>query len=177
MSRIGYKPIEIPDKAKVELKDGFFFVKGPNGELSVELPGGIEAKIEDNTVKFERTSEEKKVKAAHGLARALCFNAVEGVVNGFKKALRIEGVGFKSELKGKKLLLSLGFSHPILFLPPEGIEFAVQGNQLTVSGYDKQLVGEVAAKIRKLRPPEPYKGKGIRYEGEYVRRKEGKTAA
>lgn len=177
MSRIGYKPIEIPDKAKIELKDGFFFAKGPNGELSVKLPDGIEAKMEDNAVTFERTSEEKKVKAAHGLARALCFNAVEGVVNGFKKLLRIEGVGFKAELKGDKLLLSLGFSHPILFLPPEGIEFAVQGNQLTVSGYDKQLVGEVAAKIRKLRPPEPYKGKGIRYEGEYVRRKEGKTAA
>lgn len=178
MSRIGNKPIVVPDKVQVTIEDHILKAKGPKGELSIELPNEIEYKIENNTITFSRPNEEKRVRSLHGLARALASNVVDGVTSGFEKILQIEGVGFKAEMKGQKLVLSLGFSHPILFIPPDGIEFVVPNpNRIEVKGIDKQLVGECAAKIRKLRPPEPYKGKGIRYEGEYVRRKAGKTAA
>ncbi len=178
MSRIGNSAIEIPDKVQVNIADGALNAKGPKGELSVSLPEGIEAKVEDKNIVFSRTNDMPKIRAKHGLTRALSFNAVEGVSNGFSKVLRIEGVGFKAEMKGTRLLLSLGYSHPILVIPPDGIQFQVVNQvQVTINGIDKQLVGEVASKIRALRKPEPYKGKGIRYEGEYIRRKAGKTAA
>jgi len=129
-------------------------------------------------LRFQRSSEEKKVKAAHGLARALAASAIEGVTKGFVRVLQIEGIGYRAELRGQnRLLLTLGYSHPILFIPPEGITLSVPNpNTIHVAGIDKQLVGEIAARIRALRPPEPYKGKGIRYEGEYIRRKAGKAA-
>ncbi|MFP4368312.1 MAG: 50S ribosomal protein L6 [Bacteroidota bacterium] len=178
MSRIGNMPVTIPDKVQVDFSKGYFHVKGPKGELRVRVPEKIEHKIEDKKLIFSRISEEKKVKALHGLTRSLTANAVEGVSNGFSKTLQIEGVGFRAELKGAKILLSLGFSHPVLIIPPDGINFEVpNANTIKVIGIDKQVVGQIAAKIRKLRPPEPYKGKGIRYEGEYIRRKAGKTAA
>lgn len=134
--------------------------------------------MEDNKIRFERESDEKHIRALHGLTRALTFNMIEGVSKGFERTLIIEGVGYKAELRGNKLLLALGFSHPVLVIPPVGITFeVVNPNNIKVKGIDKQLVGLVASKIRDLRPPEPYKGKGIRYEGEYIRRKAGKTSA
>lgn len=176
MSRIGKKPIQIPDKVKVNVENSKITVKGPKGELHFDMPAGIEFQIENNELIFSRTSEEKKVRALHGLTRALTANMITGVTSGFHKNLKIEGVGYRAEMRGKNLMLSLGFSHPILVVPPQGIEIsAPTATAMTVSGADKQLVGEVAARIRLLRKPEPYKGKGIRYEGEYVRRKAGKT--
>lgn len=176
MSRIGLKPLQIPDKVQVKTEGRTITAKGPKGELSFNIPENIEFKIEDNVLSFSRNSEDKKVRALHGLTRSLVFNMVEGVSNGFSKTLKIEGVGYKAEMKGKYLYLSMGYSHPILFVPPAGIEFSTpQATTIIVSGADKQLVGEVSSIIRKQRKPEPYKGKGIRYEGEYVRRKAGKT--
>jgi large subunit ribosomal protein L6 len=152
-------------------------VKGPKGELSFNVDPRITPVQEGSQIVFARANEEKKVKALHGLTRAHVAWMVDGVVKGFQKDLRIEGVGFKAELKGRNLLLALGFSHSILFMPPDGIEFTVSSpTTFSVKGINKQLVGEVAAKVRGLRPPEPYKGKGIRYDGEYVRRKAGKSA-
>jgi large subunit ribosomal protein L6 len=177
VSRIGNNPIVVPDKVSLSIEGKSVIAKGPLGELTVTIPNDIELKYENNTITFERNSNLKHVRAAHGLARALTFNAVEGVANGFNKVLNIEGVGYKAELRGERLYLALGYSHPILFIPPDGIKFEVKGNQITVSGIDKQLVGQIAAKVRGFRPPEPYKGKGIRYNGEYVRRKAGKTSA
>lgn len=179
MSRIGNQPIEIPGKVKVKIENGLFSVKGPKGEMELPLPEEIEHKLENNVLVFSCNSSQKKIKSLHGLTRALCANAVEGVTNGFTKVLRVEGIGYKLEMKGKRLLLSLGFSHPVLIIPPDGISIEAEpkANIIRVFGIDKQLVGQVAATIRKLRPPEPYKGKGIRYEGEYIRRKAGKTAA
>jgi large subunit ribosomal protein L6 len=177
VSRIGKKPIVIPQNVKVKFENDVLSAKGPKGELTVKIPNGIELKIEDNVINLSRSSDEKKVRSMHGLIRSLAANVVEGVANGFTKTLQIEGVGYKTELRGKKLLLNMGYSHPLLVIPPDGITLEAP-NPVTVkiSGIDKQLVGAVAAKIRKIRPPEPYKGKGIRYEGEHVRRKAGKTA-
>ena len=178
MSRIGNNPIIVPDKVQVSFEGNVIKVKGPKGEMEQVLPEEITYTFENNTIQFSRPNDEKRFRSLHGLTRALASNAVTGVSEGFAKNLQIEGVGFKAEMRGKKLMLSLGFSHPILFIPPDGIEFIVPNpNRIEVTGINKQLVGECAAKIRKLRPPEPYKGKGIRYEGEYVRRKAGKTAA
>ncbi len=178
MSRIGNKPIVVPDKVQVTIEDNLFKAKGPKGELEIRIPEEITVKLEDKEITFSRINETKRVKSFHGLIRSLAANVVEGVSSGFQKTLQIEGVGYKAELKGQKLFLSLGYSHPILVFPPEGIEFQCpNANTIIVSGIDKQLVGEISARIRKLRPPEPYKGKGIRYQGEYVRRKAGKTAA
>lgn len=178
MSRIGKKPIVIPDKVKVSIEDGILSAKGPKGELKLKLPSEVEWQNENNVITFSRSSNEKKVRSIHGLARALAFNVIEGVSNGFTKTLQIEGVGYKSEMKENNLMLSLGFSHPVAIVPPSGITLAVPANNtITISGIDKQLVGEVAAKIRSLRKPEPYKGKGIRYQGEHVRRKAGKTTS
>lgn len=176
MSRIGLKPVNIPDKVQVNIEGRLLKAKGPKGELQLEIPTDIDFKFEDNVLSFSRNSDEKHVRGLHGLVRALSFNVVEGVINGFSKTLRLEGVGYKVEMKGKNLMLSLGFSHPIIVVPPAGIELqAPQANTIVVSGSDKQLVGQLSAVIRDLRPPEPYKGKGIRYDGEYVRRKAGKT--
>jgi len=178
VSRIGLKPLQIPDKVQVTIKDRNIQVKGPKGELEFEMPELIDLKMEENVISFSRANDDKKVRALHGLTRALTANMVQGVSNGFTRTLKIEGVGYKAEMRGLYLMLSLGYSHPILVVPPKGIEIQTpQPTTIIVSGIDKQLVGEVSARVRKLRPPEPYKGKGIRYEGEYVRRKAGKTTS
>ncbi|MCK5741192.1 MAG: 50S ribosomal protein L6 [Chlorobi bacterium] len=178
MSRIGKQPITVPKSVQVTVNDRIIKAKGPKGELQVDVPVGINTEFENNVITFTRDNEEKITRSLHGLTRALAANVIEGVEKGVSKTLKIEGVGFKAEMKAKRLLLNLGYSHPILFIPPPGIEFVVTSpTTIIVNGNDKQLVGEVAAKVRRLRKPEPYKGKGIRYEGEYVRRKAGKTAA
>ncbi|MGQ9818796.1 MAG: 50S ribosomal protein L6 [Candidatus Kapaibacteriales bacterium] len=178
MSRIGKKPIEIPNNVSVSDENRVLTFKGPKGALSFKIPDGINYQIDGKVLKFQRNGDDKKVRAKHGLARALVNNIVIGVTNGFIKTLQIEGVGYKAEAKDNKLLLSLGYSHPILFIPPEGVSIETpSATMINISGIDKQVVGEVAAKIRKLRPPEPYKGKGIRYKDEYVRRKAGKSAS
>lgn len=177
MSRVGKKPITIPDKVQVTIDGRTLKAKGPLGELKFEIPEPIEYKLENGVLTFSRPNDDKKVRALHGLSRALSYNTIYGVKEGFSKTLKIEGVGYKVEPKGKGLLFSLGYSHTIYFLPPDGITLeAPNPNTVIVKGADKEIVGLVAAKIRRLRPPEPYKGKGIRYEGEYIRRKEGKKA-
>ena len=177
MSRIGNKSIALPDKVKVNVgNDGVVAVEGPKGKLNWKLPHDILAKVENNNVSLARAAETRSVKALHGLSRALLNNMVRGVSEGFSKDLEIEGVGFKAAVQGQKLNLSLGFSHPILFPIPKEIKIVVTENtKLTISGIDKKLVGQVAADIRRYYPPEPYKGKGVRYAGEQIRRKEGKT--
>lgn len=178
MSRIGKKPVPIPDKVKVSIDNNILKAKGPKGELCVNIPENINYSLENNVLTFSRENDIKKVRAIHGLTRALSANVVEGVMNGFTKTLQIVGVGFKVEMRGRNLLLFLGFSHPVLFIPPEDITIATTNpNTIQVSGIDKQIVGEICAKIRALRPPEPYKGKGIQYAGEYIRRKAGKTTS
>lgn len=176
MSRIGKKPINIPAGVKVTLDSNVCFVEGPKGKLQQSLHQKSEVAIEANTITVSRKDESKLSRSVHGLTRTLIFNMVEGVTNGFQKKLEIHGVGYRAALKGKDLDLSLGFSHPVVITPPEGIEFAMEGNTgILVKGIDKQLVGQTAANIRDLRRPEPYKGKGIRYAGENIIRKAGKT--
>ena len=177
MSRIGNKVIEIPDKVKLNLTgEGLLNVEGPTGKLAWTLPKQISARIESKQVHVERSSEARNVKALHGLSRSLISNMVAGVSNGFVKDLEIQGVGFKAAVQGKVLNLSLGFSHPILFPIPDGIKITVTDTtKIKVEGIDKHLVGQVAADIRAYYPPEPYKGKGVRYAGEQIVRKEGKT--
>ncbi|MFL6538971.1 MAG: 50S ribosomal protein L6 [Chthoniobacterales bacterium] len=177
MSRIGNKIVEIPDKVKVNIgNDGAVAVEGPKGKLNWHLPHNIKATVQDNRISLVRDAETRSVKALHGLSRALVNNMVQGVSNGFTKDLIIEGVGFKAAVQGDKLNLSLGFSHPILFTIPKEIKITVTENtKLSVTGIDKKLVGQVAADIRRYYPPEPYKGKGVRYANEQIRRKEGKT--
>ncbi|MFL6542090.1 MAG: 50S ribosomal protein L6 [Chthoniobacterales bacterium] len=177
MSRIGNKIVEIPDKVKVNIgNDGVVAVEGPKGKLNWHLPHNIKATVQDNRISLVRDAETRSVKALHGLSRALVNNMVQGVSNGFTKDLIIEGVGFKAAVQGDKLNLSLGFSHPILFPIPKEIKITVTENtKLSVTGIDKKLVGQVAADIRRYYPPEPYKGKGVRYANEQIRRKEGKT--
>lgn len=178
MSRVGRKPIPILPNVQIEKSDGVVRVKGPQGELTARVHPDISVEIKEKQVVVSRKSDEKRIKAIHGLWRALINNMFLGVTKGYEKKLELVGVGYKAELKGKKLQLQLGYSHPILFGPPEGIKIDVPvATNITVSGIDKALVGLVAAKIRSFKPPEPYKGKGIRYEGEYVRRKAGKAAA
>lgn len=177
MSRIGNKAVEIPDKVKINIDNaGSVSVEGPKGKLNWTLPRGITGKIDNNRVSLARSAETRSVKALHGLSRALVNNMVQGVSQGFTKNLEIEGVGFKAAVQGAKLNLSLGFSHPILFDIPKEIKITVVENtKINIQGIDKKLVGQVAADIRRFYPPEPYKGKGVRYAGEQVRRKEGKT--
>jgi large subunit ribosomal protein L6 len=177
MSRIGNKAVEIPDKVKVNIdNDGGVAVEGPKGKLNWKLPRDISAKIDNNRVTLARSAETRSVKALHGLSRSLVHNMVQGVSEGFTKNLEIEGVGFKAAVQGSNLNLSLGFSHPILFPIPKEIKITVaDGTKITIQGIDKKLVGQVAAEIRRCYPPEPYKGKGVRYAGEQVRRKEGMT--
>lgn len=175
MSRIGKKPIEIPKGVTVTLQDGNIQVKGPKGVLNWNIPADISVQIDQNQVSVTRPSDSRTHKALHGLSRVLIANMIEGVTNGFQKVLEIEGVGYSVELKGKSLWINIGFSHPILFTPPDGITFEVpKPLQIIVKGIDKQKVGQIAAKIRSFAPAEPYKGKGIRYQGEYIRRKAGK---
>jgi large subunit ribosomal protein L6 len=177
MSRIGKKPIQLPDKVKLNVSaEGSLQVQGPKGKLSWTLPKQISCKVDGSNVSFERGTEDRKVRALHGLSRALVNNMITGVSAGFVKDLEIQGVGFKAALQGSTLKLNLGFSHDILFPIPEGIKVTVAENtKIKVEGIDKHLVGQVAADIRGYYPPEPYKGKGVRYAGEHVVRKEGKT--
>ena len=177
MSRIGNKAVEIPDKVKVNIgDDGAVLVEGPKGKLHWELPRGIRASVEKNRVSLMREAETRSVKALHGLSRSLVHNMVQGVSEGFTKQLEIEGVGFRAAVQGSNLNLSLGFSHPIQFSIPKDIKITVTDNtKITIQGADKKLVGQVAADIRRFYPPEPYKGKGVRYVGEQIRRKVGKT--
>lgn len=177
MSRIGNKILEIPAKVKLGISpQGEVTVEGPKGKLEWRLPRQIKAEIADNQVTFKRSSEARSVKALHGLSRSLVANMVAGVSNGFTRNLEIQGVGFKAAVQGKALNLSLGFSHPILFPIPEGVKVTVTDNtKISIEGADKQIVGQAAANIRGYYPPEPYKGKGVRYAGEQVLRKEGKT--
>ena len=178
MSRVGLKPINIPDKVQVNIQDKLLKIKGPKGETGVEIPEGVSLNNETKVISFSRSDDSKSLRALHGLTRALAANAIQGVSEGIKKVLKVEGVGYKVEMKGKNLMLSLGFSHPICVVPPNGIQLASPNpTTIEITGIDKQLVGQTAAVIRKLRKPEPYKGKGIRYENEYVRRKAGKTGA
>jgi large subunit ribosomal protein L6 len=177
MSRIGNKAVDIPDKVKVNIDaNGAVSVEGPKGKLSWTLPRDIKATVADNRISVARGAETRSVKALHGLSRSLVSNMVQGVSEGFTKQLEIEGVGFKAAVQGANLNLSLGFSHPILFPIPKDIKVVVTDNtKISIQGIDKKLVGQVAADIRRFYPPEPYKGKGVRYAGEQVRRKEGKT--
>jgi large subunit ribosomal protein L6 len=178
VSRVGRKPIPIVAGVKVQKTDRSVKVVGPKGELTASVHPDIGFEIKDNQVFVTRSSDLKEQRSLHGLWRALMANMIKGVTEGYSRKLELVGVGYRAEMKGKKLQLALGFSHPILFAPPEGlkVEAPTQTN-ITISGIDKQLVGQIAAKIRSFRPPEPYKGKGVKYEGEYVRRKAGKAAA
>jgi large subunit ribosomal protein L6 len=178
MSRIGKAPINIPSGVNLDVKESTVKVKGPKGEMSYNLPEGISFERDGDVITIVRANEQKKVRSLHGLSRSIVNNMIVGVSDGFKILLNIEGVGFRAEMKGNRLFLSLGFSHPVLVIPPDGIEFVTpEQTKVIIQGSDRQLVGEVAAKIRKLRKPEPYKGKGIKYDGEYIRRKAGKTSA
>ena len=178
MSRIGKKPIPIPEKAKVEINGCNLTVTGPKGLLALAIHPDITAAIQDNTVVVARSSDLKKHRALHGLTRALIHNMVVGVTEGYTRQLEIIGVGYRAEMRAKNLVLHLGYSHPIIFSPPDEVTLTVmpKENKIEVTGINKELVGLVAAKIRSFRKPEPYKGKGIRYVGEYVRTKAGKTA-
>jgi large subunit ribosomal protein L6 len=177
MSRIGRKPIEVPSTVAVAITAGRVQVNGPLGELSQHVPARMQIEQRDGEIVVTRPTDRGEDRALHGLTRSLIANMVEGVTKGFEKRLEIQGVGYRATLKGTALELAVGYSHPVTIDPPAGITFEVpQPTQITVKGSDKQAVGEIAAKIRKVRPPEPYKGKGIRYEGERVRRKVGKRA-
>jgi large subunit ribosomal protein L6 len=177
MSRIGLKPIEVPQGVEVKMDGNTVTVKGPKGELTRSLHSDITVNIQENEITFERPSNNKEHRALHGTTRSLISNMVIGVHKGFEKTLDIIGVGYRAQMQGKKLVLNAGYSHPVEIEAGEGIEIEVPKNtQIIVKGIDKELVGAVAANIRAVRSPEPYKGKGIRYVDEYVRRKEGKTA-
>lgn len=179
MSRIGKLPIPIPAGVSVELNGSYVKVKGPKGELNRTFSNEIGIAQEGETIFVTRSTEEANVRALHGTTRAVLSNMVTGVSDGFQKTLEIQGVGYKAEMDGSVLVINVGFSHPVKIDPPAGIEFDVaeKNHLVLIKGYNKEIVGQVAADIRKLRPPEPYKGKGIRYLGERVRRKSGKTAA
>ena len=177
MSRIGKQPVPIPDGVEVDVKPGSVTVKGPKGELSQVTDPDMKVAVEDGTLVVTRPTDRGEHRALHGLTRSLLANMVEGVTEGFEKRLQIQGVGYRAQLKGKALELALGYSHPVSLPAPEGIEFEVpQPTEVIVRGIDKQLVGETAARVRKSRPPEPYKGKGVRYADEHVARKVGKRA-
>lgn len=176
MSRVGKKPIEIPAGVTVALDNNHVTVKGPKGELSRTFHADIEIKVEDNVINISRPSDAKEHRALHGTTRAVLANMVEGVSKGFERSLELVGVGYRASKQGNKLVLNVGYSHPVEIEPEAGLEVEVPANtKVIVRGTDKERVGALAANIRDVRPPEPYKGKGIRYEGEFVRRKEGKT--
>ena len=177
MSRIGKNPVEIPKGVEVKVASGEIAIKGPKGQMTSPLPAPLSAKVADGRLTFERPNEEQSTRALHGLTRALAANAVKGVTQGFSRELDIVGVGFRAEVKGKQVVFSLGYSHPVNFPIPEGIAIAVdpKTNHVTVTGTDKQKVGQTAAEIRSLRVPDPYKAKGIKYSDETIRRKVGKA--
>ncbi len=176
MSRIGRQPVAIEKSVEVTIDDGNFVrVEGPKGHLERQFPTSISFVREDGKIVVARPNDEGKQRALHGLSRTLLNNMVTGVTAGFTKTLEVQGVGYRAQIQGSNLQLALGFSHPVIVAPPAGITFAVEGPRIHVQGIDKEQVGQVAANIRKLRPPEPYKGKGVRYLGERVRRKAGKA--
>jgi large subunit ribosomal protein L6 len=176
MSRIGKRPITIPAKVTVTINGQEVAVKGPKGELKRVLPEGVTVVQEGDNINVNRINDSRTARERHGLCRTLVANMVEGVSNGFQRRLEIQGVGYRAAVQGKNLNMSMGYSHPVLIEPPDGIQFAVENNtNVIVSGIDKEIVGNTAARIRGVRPPEPYKGKGVRYAGEFVRRKVGKT--
>ena len=176
MSRIGNKVITIPAGVEVNLDDNFATVKGPKGELKQQFDKDMTFSVEGNEITVVRPSDSKRHRTVHGTTRAILANMIEGVSTGFKKELELIGVGYRAQMQGKKLVLSVGYSHPVEFEEIEGITLGVEGNtKVSIEGINKEVVGQYAAKVRAVRPPEPYKGKGIRYVGEYVRRKEGKT--
>lgn len=178
MSRIGRKPIKLPAGVSVAVEGETVTVKGPRGEMAMAVPPEMRVRVDDGVVVVERPSDSRRHRALHGLTRSLTANMVRGVTEGFRKTLEIVGVGYRAEKRGANLVLNVGHSHPIEYRPPEAIRIEVPApTTIVVEGVDKQLVGQVAAEIRGFRPPEPYKGKGIRYQGEAVRRKAGKTAA
>jgi large subunit ribosomal protein L6 len=176
MSRIGKQPVAIPSGIDVKVEDGKIVVKKGNVANEVEFGNRVKVKVEDGKIIFEPVGEDKQSRAFWGTYRSLTNNAIEGVVKGFEKKLEINGVGYRAAVKGKELELQLGFSHPILYPIPEGIQISVEKNTITIKGHDKQKVGQVAAEIRSFRPPEPYKGKGVKYADEVIIRKAGKTA-
>lgn len=176
MSRVGKKPIEIPAGVTVTLNNSTVTVKGPKGELTRSFNPDIEIKVEENIITITRPSDVKEHRALHGTTRAVIANMVEGVSKGFERKLELIGVGYRAQKQGNKLVLNVGYSHPVEIEPEAGLQIEVPANtKITITGTDKERVGALAANIRQVRPPEPYKGKGIRYEGEFVRRKEGKT--
>lgn len=177
MSRVGRQPVVVPQGVEVNIKGSHVRVKGPKGEISRTFPASMEISMEDGNVVVNRPTDEREHRALHGMTRALINNMVVGVSTGFEKVLEINGVGYRAELTGKNLTLNVGYSHPVVVEPPEGISFEVdqRTRQIKIMGYDKQMVGQVAADIRKVRPPEPYKGKGIKYLDERIRRKAGKA--
>lgn len=178
MSRIGRLPIEIPNGVQVNLNGNEVEVKGPKGTMKRSFSKTIEISLEDGKLVIKRSSDEKNIRALHGTTRSVLHNMVAGVSQGFSKVLEIEGVGYRAEMDGENLVINVGFSHPVVVKSPEGISFSTdtKTRQITVNGYDKEVVGQVAADIRKIRPPEPYKGKGIHYLGERLRHKAGKSA-
>ena len=176
MSRIGKLPVAVPSGVNVDVKENEVHVKGPKGELSQHILSHVDVTLQDGQVIVARKGDNKDQRAAHGLTRTLINNMIEGVTKGFRKSLEIQGVGYRASKSGEKLNLTLGYSHPVSYDAPKGVSFTVEGtSKVHVDGIDKQQVGQVAAEIRSLRPPEPYKGKGIRYEGEVVRKKLGKA--
>ena len=178
MSRIGKQPVVLPAGISAKVADGVVTLKGPKGELALKTPATVEVALDGSALTIARTGDDKQSRADHGTTRALLQNMVVGVKDGYSRALEIQGVGFKASIAGNKLTLNVGYSHPVEYVVPEGIKVDVaDGTTLKVSGIDKQLVGQVSARIRSFRPPEPYKGKGVRYKDERVRRKAGKTVA
>ena len=178
MSRVGKAPITVPQGITVQLNENVVTAKGPKGELSVKIHPDMLISIQDNIIQVQRPSDSTTHRSLHGLSRTLIANIVQGVDKGYSKRLEIVGIGFRAEVRGKGLFLTLGYSHQILFIPPPEIKISVEGaNIIIVEGIHKELVGQIAAKIRSLKPPEPYKGKGVRYADEVIRKKAGKTAA
>jgi large subunit ribosomal protein L6 len=175
MSRIGKQPIVVPPEVKVEWNPPLIKLRGPKGELSLKISPGIKIEIQDNNLVLKRENHDRETRSLHGLYRALIFNMVKGVTEGYQKRLEVMGVGYRAELKGKDIQLLLGLSHPVLYKVPDEVDISVDRNFITIQGIDKQKVGQVAAEIRSLKPPEPYKGKGIRYADEPIKRKAGKA--
>ncbi len=177
MSRIGRMPIVIPKGVEIKLEGSQLSVKGPKGFLTRSIPSELEAELEDGNLVLKRPSDDPRVRSLHGMARAIIQNMVTGVSTGFERVLEVNGVGYRAELSGKNLMLYVGYSHPVEVTPPDGISFDVDARirQIKVLGYDKEMVGQIAANLRSVRPPEPYKGKGIKYLEEKIRRKAGKT--
>ncbi len=177
MSRVGKKTIQIPEGVQAEVNQGKLKVKGPKGELFFELHPDVELLVEKGEISVKPKKKSKQARSLWGLTRAVAANLVKGVVSGYEKKLELEGVGYRARVEDKDLVLEVGYSHPVKITAPEGITFSVEKNVITVSGIDKELVGGISARIRRVRPPEPYKGKGIKYQGEKIRRKLGKRAA